>query len=195
MTKKMSGHGESEWLIKREKYRNDYNKLGQILDSLLDFNTILDIGSANGFFIDYYIDKKDIVTGIEKENYIKPYLSLSSQKNTIFDDIIIMNNLNQKYDLVTCIEVAEHIDYKDSDKLVEFIVNHAKDYIYFTAATPYQKGNGHINCQSHFFWLNKFRRYDYYINYNLTEELVSNLQSLDKCKWLYYNSLILVKQG
>jgi len=183
-----------EWIRDREKYRKYYNQLSHIIDEILDFNTILDIGSANGFFIDYFADKNKEIQGIEIDTRFLPFLSKSSKSNTLFQDVTDIESLNKKYDLVICVEVAEHINKFKSDKLVKFISEHTNKYIYFTAATPYQKGIGHINCESNFFWLNKFRKYNIYIDYDLTEQLITQIDHFSECKWLYYNSLILVKQ-
>ena len=66
-------------------------------------------------------------------------------------------NLDRKYDLVLCLEVAEHIPEHASDVLLECIARHGKT-ILFSAALPSQPGQGHVNCQPPEYWQLKFNR-------------------------------------
>ena len=59
-------------------------------------------------------------------------------------------------DVAMCMEVAEHIDFKFSDILVENIVSTNAKTILFTAAPPGQDGTNHINLQPPEFWIRKF---------------------------------------
>jgi SAM-dependent methyltransferase len=178
------------WYAHREKYRPDYNILAEALTEVLDFEIVLDIGSANGFLIDALFEKHRRAQGIELSADAVPYMSEKARKNTHIGDITQLPTIGS-FDLVTCIEVAEHIEKEKSEALVKAIVKNAKDYIYFTAATPFQGGRGHINCQPHFFWLNLFRKYGFRLNYLLTERLVNKIEKVDMCYWLPLNSLIL----
>jgi SAM-dependent methyltransferase len=63
---------------------------------------------------------------------------------------------NQKFDLVISWETGEHLPESAADHLVDMICQHAAGLIVFTAAVPGQGGDGHINCQPHEWWAQKF---------------------------------------
>lgn len=68
-------------------------------------------------------------------------------------------DFGRRYDLVICLEVAEHLHGGDegANELVRTISNHT-DTLLFSAATPGQSGDGHVNCQPHEYWHERFKR-------------------------------------
>jgi len=61
-------------------------------------------------------------------------------------------NLECTFDLVTCIEVAEHLSAEAASQLVESIRIHSAHWLVWTAAIENQGGDGHINCQPLSYW-------------------------------------------
>jgi SAM-dependent methyltransferase len=177
---------------KREKYRPDYDILAEALIDIFDFDSVLDIGSANGFLLEKFHEAGKKIKGIELSIEARDYMSDVVKLNTVIGDVTEINP-TIKFDLVSCVEVAEHIPEEKANELVEAINENAKNYIYFTAASPFQESRGHINCQPTFYWLNKFWKHDIYIDYRLTEILIEKLKDLKLCYWIPMNSLILKK--
>jgi hypothetical protein len=66
-------------------------------------------------------------------------------------DLTVPWHLDRKFDLVLCLEVAEHLDEKYAATLVDSLVAHA-DVIVFSAACPGQDGQHHVNCQWPDYW-------------------------------------------
>ena len=64
--------------------------------------------------------------------------------------------LERNYDLVLCLETGEHLPEEAADTLVATCVLHS-DEVVFGAAVPGQEGKGHINCQPHEYWHEKFK--------------------------------------
>ncbi|MCR9053995.1 MAG: class I SAM-dependent methyltransferase [Phaeodactylibacter xiamenensis] len=72
-------------------------------------------------------------------------------------------NLNEYYDLVISLEVAEHLS-PDSAKIhVKNLVNAGK-IILFSAAVPFQPGQNHINEQWLSYWVNLFETENYVLH-------------------------------
>ena len=65
--------------------------------------------------------------------------------------------LGRKFDLVICLEVAEHLPPTLSQKFIEALCEHS-DHILFSAACPNQPGQNHINCEWPEFWQNLFNK-------------------------------------
>jgi hypothetical protein len=99
------------------------------------------------------------------------------------------------FDLVCCVEVAEHVPPASSTGLVETICANAGRWIYFTAASPFQPGHGHINCRQQFFWLNQFRKLGVEIDWDMTERFLARIDDLRPAVWLPMNSLVLRRIG
>ena len=64
-------------------------------------------------------------------------------------------DLGRKFEVVFCLEVAEHLDAKFASVLVKTLTRHA-DKIIFSAACPGQGGQHHVNCQWPEYWQKLF---------------------------------------
>ena len=80
---------------------------------------------------------------------------LVAPERIIVRDIAQPFNFDRRFDLVLCLEAAEHIAEASSDVLVDSICRHG-DRILFSAAVPGQPGQHHVNCQWPAYWQNKF---------------------------------------
>jgi SAM-dependent methyltransferase len=69
-------------------------------------------------------------------------------------------NLERKFDAVICLEVAEHLDSRFAPTFIRALTNHS-DRIYFSAASPRQPGQHHINCQWPAYWQDLFNDQGY----------------------------------
>lgn len=65
-------------------------------------------------------------------------------------------SLDREFDIVTCFDVAEHIDHEHSSTLCDFFDTHvrARGVLIFGAAGEGQDGLGHVNCQHPCYWIN-----------------------------------------
>jgi SAM-dependent methyltransferase len=72
-------------------------------------------------------------------------------------DISQKFDLGRRFDVVQCLEVGEHIPAASSGTLIENLTRHS-DKILFSAATPGQGGENHVNEQPHEFWRLLFAR-------------------------------------
>lgn len=66
-------------------------------------------------------------------------------------------DLGRRFDVVFCLEVAEHLSSHHAKGLVEALINHS-DQIIFSAACPNQNGQHHINCQWPEYWQELFNQ-------------------------------------
>ena len=68
--------------------------------------------------------------------------------------------LGRRFDLVLCLEVAEHLSPGSADILVRCLTAHG-DRILFSAACPGQEGQHHINCQWPGYWQAMFNKFGF----------------------------------
>lgn len=69
-------------------------------------------------------------------------------------------SLGRRYDVVLCLQVAEHLDEEYANVLVQSLVAHAPKVI-FSAACPGQPGQHHVNCQWPDYWQALFNKHGF----------------------------------
>jgi SAM-dependent methyltransferase len=179
-----------EHFRKRLRFRENYRTISSALLSILDFNTVLDLGCANGFLLEDFLMGGKLVKGVELSLDVLGVLPSELVDKVQIADAVTLGKIGN-FDLVSCVEVAEHIFPEQSGPLLDTIVANAKKWIYFTAASPCQPGHGHINCRQQFYWLNEFRKRGAVLDWERTEELLRSIHGLQPAEWLEWNSLIL----
>lgn len=131
-----------------------------ILLSRLRPQSILDVGCGLGAWVRAALDTGiDDVIGLDG-GLIDEHQLLIPARNFRPLSLNQPFNLGRKFDLVLCLEVAEHLPAADAQGLVSSLVSHA-DTIYFSAACPGQVGQGHVNCQWPSYWQKLFNAEGY----------------------------------
>jgi len=131
-------------------------------------SSVIDVGCYNGIWLEEcsklgisrivgidapYIKSEWLV--IPESNFYR--IDLESLLNSTILDILVPR---EKYDLCINLEVAEHLSYNCSFNLVKFLTS-LSNTILFSAATPDQGGDAHINTQKHTFWIELFNSLNY----------------------------------
>ncbi|HKV84372.1 MAG TPA: glycosyltransferase family 2 protein [Ktedonobacterales bacterium] len=114
-----------------------------------------------------------------------------SPGNYVSHDLSQPLDTGRSFDLVICTEVAEHIDERYEDVVVETIRRHARELILFSAAEPNQPGIGHVNCQPLSHWLAKWRAVGWVPD--VFDSLA--LRSLSTFSWFRRNLVVLKPIG
>ena len=99
--------------------------------------------------------------------------------------------IGRRFDLVICLEVAEHLEKISSDSIVKSLVNLAP-VVLFSAAVPGQTGVNHLNCQWPDYWARKFRAYNYVPVDALRDRLTPNP---DVASWYAQNTLLYIERS
>lgn len=96
-------------------------------------------------------------------------------------------DLERKFDLTLCVEVAEHLTPGSENALLDAIARHSTKTIVFSAAEPGQPGHGHINCRPLDYWLAAWSRRGW------APDLASTLgmRALSSFSWFRRNLLVL----
>lgn len=185
-------HFDLKKLRKRERFRQDYRLLADALFRQLEFESVYDVGCANGFLLCEFERCGKRLGGIEKSEAARAVLpAVLIGRVTIGDFALAAGAAGSPWDLVCCVEVAEHIPRGRSLDLVSVISGLARRWIYFTAAPPDQPGHGHINCRPHEEWLEMFASHGWSLDAERTDGLRCHLAGLERASWLRGNSLIL----
>jgi SAM-dependent methyltransferase len=131
-----------------------------IINNTYKPRSILDVGCGLGTWLkvasNYGIEDFFGIDGIEvsDEDFFISKEKFKQQNLTEYWD------LGRKFDLILCLEVAEHLPSDSSANLIHSLTNNS-DTIVFSAACPHQPGQGHINCQWIEYWQNLFNKNGY----------------------------------
>jgi glycosyltransferase involved in cell wall biosynthesis/SAM-dependent methyltransferase len=165
--------------------------VANILESWVDFRTVLDLGCGTGIWLNVLRDGgRRQVFGVDFEATgpadlaVDPELILTADLGQKLD-------LHRRYDLVVCLEVAEHIDAQFADVVVENCTRHA-DLILFSAALPGQQGVHHVNEQPPQYWAERFQRRGYTV-FDLIRPLIWNEPQIPL--WYRQNILLFARDG
>jgi SAM-dependent methyltransferase len=153
--------------------------------------SVLDVGCGLGNFLKVFIDAGITdVTGVEGE-----WLDFSKiviDKNFIgIKDLEKPFDLQRKFDIALCLEVAEHISKDSSALLVKSLTAHS-DVIVFSAAIPEQGGQNHINEQWIEYWETLFDKHDYKL-YDTIRPFIWNIN--DIFWWYRQNIVVCIKSS
>ncbi|MHB8903839.1 MAG: class I SAM-dependent methyltransferase [Patescibacteria group bacterium] len=153
--------------------------------------SIVDIGCGAGIYLKEFAQKgiKNLL-GIDGSPAAREEFLLNKDKLIIFD-LAKEYNFKENYDLALCLEVAEHLEEKDADILVETITE-ASNNIIFSAAVPGQgpRSIGHINEQPHSYWIDKFKKKNFLYLKSRTEAMRKEMKDLGVVWWIVNNLMI-----
>lgn len=113
--------------------------------------SVLDVGCGAGAWLSEYrnLGITDYL-GVDGA-YVRASSLLIPQEHFRSHDIAQAFDLGRRFDVVQCFEVGEHIQENFSEVLIGNLTRHGEK-ILFSAATPGQGGENHVNEQTHDFW-------------------------------------------
>ena len=152
--------------------------------------SILDVGCGAGAWVAAYDEAgASHVVGVDA-GYVPAEQLLFDASRFRAIDVSSSFRLGRTFDLVQCLEVAEHLDPSASETLVDNLVAHAP-IVVFSAAPPGQGGEHHINERPYAFWRNLFAKR----GYSLFDFLRPQIRAcLAVEHWYRYNMLLFVRQ-
>lgn len=99
--------------------------------------------------------------------------------------------LDRKFDLCVCLEVAEHLSSSRAESFVSDLTCLA-DCVLFSAAIPGPTGTGHINAQFLPYWVSLFAKQ----GYEAVDPIRPKIWGNDSVEWFYrQNTVIFVAPG
>lgn len=122
--------------------------------------SLLDVGCGTGTWLKAAVDcGVPEILGVDGVEIPPEQLHVPANKIR-HQDLTLPWNLNKRFDAVICLELAEHLESTFAPTLVDALVKHG-DRIYFSAASPGQMGQHHVNCQWPAYWQQLFNTRGY----------------------------------
>ena len=159
------------------------NRLATWIKENINPKKVVDIGCGPGTYVYSLRDNGINAYGYDIDDRVdgKDYL----KKLSLFE-------INDKSDVVICLEVAEHIETSLSDSIVDSIIRNVNDdgIIIWTAAIPGQGGVGHINCQKKEYWEEKFISRGFHRDCAIESNLLEYIRSGPYMGWFLQNLMV-----
>lgn len=182
--KDISHDYDKKFFEMHEQWKDEYELVALSILENLEFETVVDLGCGNGFILSYLEQNGKDVDGID------------GSANATFPGVEVIDISKPicigKYDLVICSEVAEHIEEKYADTLIDNICNASNGLIFFSAATPGHGGHLHINEQEHEYWINKFQKRGFIPDEEITIKMRVDLSIISI--WWFPANLIMFRR-
>ena len=134
---------------------------GRVADEivrLLGPKTVLDVGCAKGFLVESLRDRGVEAYGFDVSEYairevrpdIKAYCWVGSATGGI----------NKNYDLVTCIEVCEHLSESDALNAIRQMTSHTDTVLFSSTPSDFTEAT-HVNVRPVIDWLRAFGQFSF----------------------------------
>jgi SAM-dependent methyltransferase len=159
--------------------------------SILSVRSVLDIGCARGTWLrQWQAQSVADVLGVDGDYVDLGKLEIDRQCFVIAN-LAAPFNLGRRFNLAECFEVAEHLPPARAASFVADIVAHAP-VVLFSAATPGQGGENHVNEQSGDYWRRLFRNHDY-VAVDCLRPLLMREPAIPA--WYRYNMMMYVERA
>lgn len=125
---------------------------------LEEFNSHLDVGCAMGYLVEAMNNYGIISRGLDFSEYAIAHALPSVAWMLRVHDVI--RPIGYTYDLVTCIEVVEHISPEHEQRVIQNLCNASNKYIYFSSANNPDEPT-HVNVKPMGHWIGMFERFGF----------------------------------
>jgi 2-polyprenyl-3-methyl-5-hydroxy-6-metoxy-1,4-benzoquinol methylase len=174
-----------------EEKRKSSRKVAAVINSFLEFNSVLDIGCGCGLYLAEFQRLGKETLGCEASS---DAIKMAPPDVTVFFcDVTRPILLNRRFDLVLSIEVAEHIRKSASGQLVRNCTAYG-DTVVFTAAPRGQGGIGHINEQPYKFWTDLFAANHFRYRREFSEKIRSVMKKEKVVEWIARNLMVFTRK-
>ena len=151
--------------------------------------SVVDVGCGSGALL-AALAKRGVANGVGFE--ASPHGVAAARRRNVDvreTDLTQPFTLDDDFDLAICLEVAEHLPASAADRFVDGLAS-GPDVVLFSAATPGQGGENHINEQPHEYWIAKFAQRGFAMDEALTSALRSEWSAKDVATWYCNNAII-----
>ncbi len=121
--------------------------------------SVADVGCGLGAWVAAFLEGGADAIGVDGD-YVNPDQLQIPRDRFLSRDLTLPLRMDRRFDLVSCVEVAEHLPSERAQSFVSDLCALAP-IVMFGAAIPGQGGNGHVNEQWPEYWRDIFATFEY----------------------------------
>lgn len=180
----MSAYSKAYYEDLKEDSTTSAKEVVPLILQLFPAKTVVDVGCGSGTWARTYQDQGCEILGIDGEIVRSEQLLIRPETFTR-RNLMEPLRIDRRFDLVHCLEVAEHLDESRAESFVADLCR-LGDVVVFSAAIPGQGGTHHVNEQFQSYWVEAFRRNGFRSLDCLRHQIWNN----DKVAWWYVQNLL-----
>lgn len=143
----------------REEMRHFFRQVAQRIHSDIAPQTVLDAGCATGYLVHALHQQGSEAFGVDVSEYaisqVDPSISQFCRVGSITEPF------ERRYDLITCIEVLEHLPKEESEAALVNLCQHTDDILFSSSPFDYREAT-HFNVQPPEYWAEHFARQGFF---------------------------------
>jgi len=136
-----------------------FDRIAEHIATDIEPSTVLDAGCAIGLLVETLRRRGVDAWGIDISEYailnVNPDIQAYCQLGSVLEPFP-----RPHYDLITCIEVLEHLPPQDAEKAIKNLCDHSDDILFSSTPLDFRETT-HINIQPPEYWVNIFGRYGF----------------------------------
>jgi len=177
---KSGRRGEKQWPAKQD--------MARAVDEMFRPTSVIDVGCGRGWWMEYWartypgirlVGLDGCARLIKEQGHCHENVRDLLHSCDLRRDWWWEGWMDDPFDLVMCIEVAEHLDEKDAPTLLSGL-SFLGEMIFFSSAAPEQKGVHHVNCRPKGYWVEQFRPHGFRVREDLRAEWLGKLNVTGK---------------
>lgn len=129
----------------------------RLLQTRLTYASVLDVGCGIGVWLREFLAQGATEAAGLDGPWVPSERLVIPPSNFRVHDLGMPFRLGRRFELIVCLEVAEHLPAAAAETLLDSLAAHG-DQIVFSAAVPGQGGFRHINEQWQEYWIERFRQ-------------------------------------
>ncbi len=147
-----------------------FSRLAERVIAELAPNSCLDAGCGIGLLVEALRDRGVDACGIDFSTYAID--QVRRDLSTFCRVASLTEPLDRAYDLITCIEVLEHMPADEAETAVANLTAHTRSVLFSSTPDDYQEPT-HLNVQPPDYWAGLFARYGFYRDFDFDAAFVS----------------------
>jgi SAM-dependent methyltransferase len=158
------------------------------LSALSKFDSLIDIGCGAGTWLQA-AKELGILTAVGLDGSWARDRNVALGNEFVECQLADLNsypNFGRNFDLAICLEVAEHLPASVAERFVRYISS-LSDTVLFSAAIPFQGGDGHINERWPAYWYEYFKG----CGYECVDVLRWSLWHEPDVEWWYRQNILI----
>lgn len=161
-----------------------------IVTDLMTVTSVLDVGCGTGSWLRAFQEQGVLdIVGLDLDTVPEEALVVDPA-GVQRADLTAGFALDRRFDLIVCLEVAEHLPGQSAEPLLDAFAAHG-DVVLFSAAIPGQGGNGHVNEQWQSWWAERFEAR----GYQVFDVIRPTIWMHPDVRWWYQQNTVLYVRG